>query len=364
MPPPAKDWENIAPLPATQAAPTNRPRYHVVSHLTSMNDEHCELTVRSNGKVFYIHISPSNFRNSAATTAQYLVYLEVLRSGEEEINGVLDTDMYEWAIQPFEPLMVELAPPTTPAVISGKKKVTTLHDYLFPEWFVFRLEAIDDKLVPQRVYTKTSGHIGPGVWLDEESRKHLATWTSSFEPSQLETSFKRPEDALLKAPEKVLVHGDKTAYFFKAFNPGAIKQAKVELETYKRIATAKIKFDVNICHLHGVVQDKRGLLIGMLLTYINHQHRTLQIAVQPDTSPLLRQRWVSQVKEAVTELHRVGIIWGDAKPENILVDMQDNAWIADFGGGYTEGWVKRESAGTKEGDLQGLAKILSFINTR
>lgn len=45
----------------------------------------------------------------------------------------------------------------------------------------------------------------------------------------------------------------------------------------------------------------------------------------------------------------------------MLVVINDDAWVIDFGGGYTEGWVENGSGGTITGDLQGLAKILEFL---
>lgn len=116
--------------------PTDRPAssclsYHVISNTTSIYDKDTELTVRSNSKLFYVRISPSCFRNSPATTAQYLVYLDVLRSSEEEIDEVYEDDVYEWATRPFESLFAERAP--APASASVK---VTLQDYLFPETFV------------------------------------------------------------------------------------------------------------------------------------------------------------------------------------------------------------------------------------
>ena len=39
-----------------------------------------------------------------------------------------------------------------------------------------------------------------------------------------------------------------------------------------------------------------------------------------------RVKWASQVREAVKVLHEIGVIWGDGKADNILVDMIDDAW--------------------------------------
>jgi len=46
----------------------------------------------------------------------------------------------------------------------------------------------------------------------------------------------------------------------------------------------------------------------------------------------------AQIRETVDSLHDVGVIWGDGKPDNILIhDKIDDAWVIDFGGGYTKG---------------------------
>lgn len=331
------------------------PRYLVDSCLTSEKDDDCELTVRCNGKLFYLRISPSGFKNSPAIIKEYLAYLEVLRSGEEQIDGVFEDDFYKWASQPFEPLFAELAPATNLA--SGR---VTLQDYLFPAFFVCALEAINDRLVPCRIDTQISGRMPPGVWLWPEELEDLKTWTASFPPTEVELCAKDPADVLYTRPEKVLVAGGKTARFFKPFSPGALPHAKAELQAFKKIATADVAPDARICRLHGVVQDKDGLVMGMLLTYIEHD-KTLSLAVRRDTPFSLRKQWVDQVSETLAKLHRARVVWGDAKPENVLVDTANNAWIVDFGGGYTPGWVDKEKAKTIEGDLQGMANISTWI---
>jgi hypothetical protein len=58
----------------------------------------------------------------------------------------------------------------------------------------------------------------------------------------------------------------------------------------------------------------------------------------------------------------MGLVWGDAKTTNILIDGKVDAWTVGFGGGQTLGWVDYELVGTKDGDLQALKKILEALH--
>jgi len=61
-------------------------------------------------------------------------------------------------------------------------------------------------------------------------------------------------------------------------------------------------------------------------------------------------------------LHGLGVVWGDGKAENVLIGINDNAWIVDRGGSWTNGWVHKELAGTIQGDKQALKKIFQFLH--
>ncbi|RSL94104.1 hypothetical protein CEP52_012818 [Fusarium oligoseptatum] len=311
---------------------TAAPRYEIEHHITSTRDDDhdARFTVRRNGKAFYIKVSPSQFSNSPMMTEKYLSYLEVLRSGEEVLGDIYDTDVYEWVMAPFEPLFAELAPspPCLPEDI-----MITLQDHLFPEFFVFALDIVDEKAVPApcRSGTITSSAVVPGITL----------------------SFKDPEDALFKPPNKVLIDNRQTECFFKPCNSSV--QIKQELKAYKMILAAGLDSQLYLCHLYGVVMDDSDFILGLLLTYINNGDCPLSTRIHPDDPddppPAIRERWVGQLDAALAGLHKAGVVWGDVKAENVLIDRDNNAWITDFGGGYTEGWVDKEIAGTVEGDL-------------
>ena len=87
-------------------------------HSYSLNDDDydTDFTVRRNGKVFYIKVSPPHFINSDVTKRKYLSYVELLKSGEEVLGDIYESDVYEWLLPPFDPFLTELAPdPHDPA---------------------------------------------------------------------------------------------------------------------------------------------------------------------------------------------------------------------------------------------------------
>lgn len=75
----------------------------------------------------------------------------------------------------------------------------------------------------------------------------------------------------------------------------------------------------------------------------------------------LRRKWADQIKETIKSLHSIGVVWGDVKASNFIVDSQNNACLIDFGGGWTEGWVDEDLKETVQGDEQGVARLLNFL---
>ncbi|KAF5686282.1 serine threonine kinase [Fusarium circinatum] len=261
----------------------------------------CDLVIRSNsGHVFYCHICPSQFVRSPSVASQYFKCLQLLRTGEVEIDDFYEEDAFEWLLGCFEPLITKLASSSDLDATAEP----TLADYFFPkEASVCGLTAMDDKLVPRELDTKNHGWSSPIVKFDVDFLEDLNTLTECYTPSQVDICYAGPDES--------------------------------------------------------VVRQGDGLL-GMLFAWIPNKG-VLSKARAAASPPELRMRWASQIQRSVDILHKKGIIWGDAKAENVLIDQNDDAWVIDFGGGYTAGWVDEDKTGTLEGDRQGLAKILDML---
>ena len=73
-------------------------------------------------------------------------------------------------------------------------------------------------------------------------------------------------------------------------------------------------------------------------------------------------KWAEQTEEILHGLHGMGVFWGDAKADNVLIDVNDDGWLIDLGGGRTDGWVSEKLQDSIEGDLEGLRLIRHFLD--
>ncbi|TWU70482.1 glyceraldehyde-3-phosphate dehydrogenase 1 [Metarhizium rileyi] len=135
-----------------------------------------------------------------------------------------------------------------------------------------------------------------------------------------------------------------------------------ELASLHRIRNdSRLKNDTStrIPHLLGYVHNDTGRIIGFLRQWV--PGRRLKDVDIPATSAERRRKWAAQIRDTVHYLHGIELIWGDSKADNIIIDERDNAWLIDFGGGFTEGWVDEELADTLEGDMQAMRSIAKFL---
>ena len=110
----------------------------------------------------------------------------------------------------------------------------------------------------------------------------------------------------------------------------------------------------------GYVHHKdTELVLGFLREWI--PGRRLSEVDATTSTPQNRQKWILQISQTIERLHEHGIVWGDGQLNNIVIDDKDDAWLIDFGGATTKGWVDEELAETMEGDKQALGRIVEFL---
>ena len=353
------------------------PRYRILSFTTSNERDKSpwfSLEIQVRASRYRITVSPSDFRNSPIRCHEFQEYFEFLRSqnnndddddddsfketdeDENASHGPTVYDCFDWAATPclaeFERLSLAL-----PVLEDGQ--TLTLSYFLAISAYECNLTATDEVLTPGEIELMD---MDEDMWPSPRSEDE-DTWTTSFpsfSPTEITVICDNPEHPFDSNPSQVSV-GQQKLYFKESSDPDD-EVAKKEVDTYERIAAANLghKAGVRTSRLYGVVRNERNQLIGLLLHRIE-EATPLTFAINPETPEASKNRWAQQIRDTVTALHRAGITWGDAKPDNVLVDVHGDAWIIDFGGGRTEGWVDSDKAGTVDGDLQGLERILKFI---
>ena len=100
-------------------------------------------------------------------------------------------------------------------------------------------------------------------------------------------------------------------------------------------------------------------VIGILEDFIDGDR--LSVLNMNNIAAAQRQKWKRQIEQAISLLHTHGFIWGDVKADNVLIDKDRRPWLIDFGGSWTVNWVDEHLAETKEGDMQGLRRLVEYL---
>jgi tRNA A-37 threonylcarbamoyl transferase component Bud32 len=152
-------------------------------------------------------------------------------------------------------------------------------------------------------------------------------------------------------------------YFLKLVDRDQPQPTKREISHLHRIAEAGLHEKIRCPALEGLVMfdNDDTKIMGFLQTDIP-QPLPLTLKIDTDIPQELRERWAHESEKMKEVLHEHGIIWGDAKADNFMLDENDQLWIIDFGGSYTEGWVDPEIKETMEGDDMGVEKIANALH--
>jgi len=141
---------------------------------------------------------------------------------------------------------------------------------------------------------------------------------------------------------------------------------KKEMAALVTIRDAEDRIGIKIATprlLGYVTHAETGVIIGFLREWIESCRgaTTLDSIYMGNVDLDTRQKWADQIEETMTDLHDIGLFWGDCKPANVIVDEKQKLWLIDLGGSFTHLWVDKELTGTLEGDAQGLLNIQKFL---
>jgi tRNA A-37 threonylcarbamoyl transferase component Bud32 len=290
----------------------------------------------------------------------HLQELLTLKDAIEDDFEAMQT-LYDWMISPCSNCLQQLSPASTP-------KSMTLQDYFDPTTYAYRLVNLNGQVKAEiSPYTEASLRTLSPRALETEPVvvTALAHGIPTICASKLQ--ILRAEDAweneLNDMPRAVVfkddIKGQKIA--FKAVSDRA--SFRRELECLLMIKAQSQSQELLVPKLVGLATwEHENTIMGLLMQHIDHGDNLDSALHQASKSD--RAKWAIQIRDALRELHAIEVVWGDVKPGNILIDSNNNAIIIDFGGGFSPHWVDPELQGTKAGDLQGVERLMEYMDKK
>lgn len=274
--------------------------------------------------------------------------------GEDYERGDPMEAMFDWLMVPLLPILRSWAPNSH---ISTETR--TLDDYFHPPTSSYLIKAVQGTLtaIPTSDESVNLPSLAPmaEISLPESNVPFV-------HPAHIRVPWDEESEGS-SYPRKVMLENGLTC-FFKPSHHGRNVSAQRELENLIHIHEVGLTSKVRVPKVEAIVKyEHENRLTGYLITFIENKD-TLEGEYARSAPISMRRRWYREIKDMVTELHKLQIVWGDAKADNILIDSQDRPWLIDFGGSFTPGWVDQENLETIAGDLQALSKIKKHLGVR
>ncbi|OAA55135.1 Protein kinase-like domain protein [Cordyceps fumosorosea ARSEF 2679] len=318
------------------------PKWSVIDFSYSLRHSYAKFVVMCNHVRYVVHASDLALASAPDLRDKFLFFLDVAE--HDTLNGYTIDHFYTWALAPLLPILRAAhqdAPPGSQAA--------TLRDVLHAPITEYALEAEFGRLLLRPAAEENlDAYLMFGARLPAEL---CGPWPA-YLPSHLRLD---PRDDRAAVPRRVFLPSGAPAFFLLAD----------ALRAHARMRASALVPSVRVARLIGLVRDEDATVSGMLLTYVEGATGSLARAAEAGPGPgaapeRLRRRWSEQVMRTVHSLHQSGLVWGDARPKNVVIDGENNAWLVGFGGGYAAGWVPKELAGTVDGDLAALKRIIDY----
>ncbi|QKX58174.1 uncharacterized protein TRUGW13939_05295 [Talaromyces rugulosus] len=340
-----------------------------------------ELTILCYGKRFHIQISAESLHGNLQLEKEYLkleiddrmvpinynqwqkALIEEMedQSAEEPEEGSCDNeimgdameDICFWIAMKCNPYMRSLGS-------NSDLNPSTVEDWFYPETLVLNPK-VDGKgnlvVLPSPAGDELVAHLITSLPLPLDMVQ--AVQPLFIHPSKIFLFHEEDMTGPIQRPEKVFTEPGRILFFKPCYH---VLQIPREIQAMVRLQETGLNKTLRVPTLHGLVQYQHepDQICGLLLTYIEH-HESLGFIEVHETPLALREKWILQIQQTIKALHSEGIVWGDAKPDNILVDKNDDLWFIDFGGSFTPGWIDEDKAETFEGDCQALDRMVDHL---
>jgi hypothetical protein len=358
--------------PSRAGADTPGPSFSMLDLYVS--DEAVEYAFLLNGTRFFVSVVAENLRGKGDLLKEFNAFKDDLDDPDTQFQ------FEEWVLAALQNFVQELAPTPEP----GTRKPVTLLQFFSPPTFAFQLINENGKLrgIQEPYNYENHGDLSPRTRIVDNSTHVPAPSATSNNRVLLRSELpsvplipaselERVDDGLhdyemSDVPKKVRRRGSDEVFFFKAGfkDHGHLR----EIELLSRISdTGKFYPPFRTSKIVGLVvwdndcAAEETSLMGFLLEYVNGD--SLQVLMD-SASMATRMKWIGQIEATVERLHEFGIVWGDVKPDNVMIDDKEDAIVVDFGGGYTPDYIPRELQQTAQGDLIGLEHMRAALAIR
>jgi len=339
-----------------------------VVQINAGDDDGADITLDFNGKRIAVSLFANSIPQDDSRTQHHapaedrLIQLlaQAVTAPDDEYDELVD-EVLDVILEVGKASFDQVAPSLQTPSPSHKD----LHSHLYPETLDFRLQTIDGipTVFPIRPDEANSlPEIGPEAGFDSEFQINDRLPQYSSKEIVVLQSFVSGNSIV----SRVQVDGQEM--LCKAYKEGLLNTSlHQELSSLQEVWKTYFNTGVfiRVPKLLGYARHAdSGGVIGLLREWIpaGGRGRTLRHIDVSAVPKEMRQRWEAQIRETAYQLHASGLVWGDGKASNVIVDQTDNAWLIDFGGGWTEGWVDESLAGTVEGDDQAVRHIVKFLD--
>jgi serine/threonine protein kinase len=304
------------------------------------------ITILYHSKRFHVSLLPP----STPDTVEGPLISRFDSTADEDILAIQD-EIGKIVYDAGESIWDQLAP-----ALPDNEKPSDLHSILYPEAFSFLFVTNNGKAeLTKGENEDVLFHDGLGMKIVNDMG--LPQYSSrDIRVLEIFAGQSHVTQVMVDGREMCCKSGDD--WFFRAMER--------EFDCLRKVALSDISGYIRVPRLLSLVTSaESGKTIGILEEYIpTGELSNLRLLGDEgmEASTQRRKKWGAQIRETVDLLHNIGVIWGDGKPHNVLIHQEtDDAWVIDFGGGYTEGWVDQELLETLEGDEQVVGKIHDFL---